>query len=289
LLLWGQTEGNPSFTPLFSFGYGVDRLLIRFTFKIKIRFFNQVLRRGGHSNNPPQQQACHVSGYIMRLFVTAILLLTFGQILGQKKQCHCDKDTLMNDATVSCETIKLKNNSKLYWQYNCDKIWLTLENKNSKKIVIDEVEVEFYGYAYRLGYHLIKEYESNLLFRSGCPATGPCTYVLVDKSNGKKVKVFDHLICIDTDSQFENAHPYEYDFIVYFTEKYDSLLVYFIDTKKKLKIPFDIEKNELTSAIPEHQFQKMSKEGNILTLTYENNKYKVNELKINLAPQKYSR
>jgi len=60
LLLWGQTEGNPGITPLLSFGYGVDRLLIGFTFKIKIRFFNQVLRRGRHSNNPPQQQALNV-------------------------------------------------------------------------------------------------------------------------------------------------------------------------------------------------------------------------------------
>ncbi|MBL0183938.1 MAG: hypothetical protein IPP96_17285 [Chitinophagaceae bacterium] len=63
LLLWGQTEGNPGITSLFSFGCGVDRLLIGFTFKIKIRFFNQALRRGGHSNNPPQQQACHVMRY----------------------------------------------------------------------------------------------------------------------------------------------------------------------------------------------------------------------------------
>ncbi len=31
LLLWGRTEGNPSFTPLFNFGYGFDRLLISFT------------------------------------------------------------------------------------------------------------------------------------------------------------------------------------------------------------------------------------------------------------------
>jgi len=25
LLLWGRTEGNPGITPLFNFGYGVDR------------------------------------------------------------------------------------------------------------------------------------------------------------------------------------------------------------------------------------------------------------------------
>jgi len=32
LLLWGRTGGHPSITPLFSFGYGVDRLIIGFTF-----------------------------------------------------------------------------------------------------------------------------------------------------------------------------------------------------------------------------------------------------------------
>ena len=53
LLLWGQTEGNPSITPLFNFGYGVDRLLIGFTFKIKIRFFNQVLRPGRTQQQSP--------------------------------------------------------------------------------------------------------------------------------------------------------------------------------------------------------------------------------------------
>jgi len=46
LLLWGRTEGNPGINPLVNFGYGVDRLLIGFTFKIKLRFFNQVLQPG---------------------------------------------------------------------------------------------------------------------------------------------------------------------------------------------------------------------------------------------------
>ena len=73
MLLWGQTEENPSITPQFSFGYGVDRLLTSFTFKIKIRFFNQALHLGGHSNNPPQQQALNVVCYAT---ITAIFLIT---------------------------------------------------------------------------------------------------------------------------------------------------------------------------------------------------------------------
>jgi len=53
LLLWGQTEGNPGITPLFNFGYGADRLLTGFSFKIKIRFFNQVLQPGRTQQQSP--------------------------------------------------------------------------------------------------------------------------------------------------------------------------------------------------------------------------------------------
>jgi len=53
LLLWGRTEGNPGITPQFSIGYGVDRLLIGFTFKIKSRFFNQALQPGQTQQQSP--------------------------------------------------------------------------------------------------------------------------------------------------------------------------------------------------------------------------------------------
>ena len=39
----------------------------------------------------------------------------------------------MNNSTISCETAKFKNGSKLYWQFNCDRIWLTLEDVKGKK------------------------------------------------------------------------------------------------------------------------------------------------------------
>jgi len=53
LLLWGRTEGNPGITPLFNLGYGADRLQISFTFKVKICFFNQVLRPGRTQQQSP--------------------------------------------------------------------------------------------------------------------------------------------------------------------------------------------------------------------------------------------
>lgn len=124
----------------------------------------------------------------MKTLITfTFFILTFGPLYGQKKQCHCDKDTLMNNATVSCETRMLKNKAQLYWQYNCDKIWLTLETSKGKKTTIDKVPVEYYGYTYRLGFHFVKEFNNSILFRSGCAANGPCIYTLIDKTTGKKI------------------------------------------------------------------------------------------------------
>jgi hypothetical protein len=111
---------------------------------------------------------------MMKHILKILFILAFGQIFGQKKQCHCDTDTLMDGSTTSCKSTVLKNNSKLYWQYNCNRIWLTLENNKGKKIVINEVDVELYNYTYRLGYHFVKEFDKTILFRSGCPANGPC-------------------------------------------------------------------------------------------------------------------
>ncbi|WP_083693632.1 hypothetical protein [[Flexibacter] sp. ATCC 35103] len=125
----------------------------------------------------------------MKITILFFCLIS-GFVNGQNRKCFCDKNKLMNESTVDCDTIKLKNNYLLYWRFNCDRIWLTLEKPNKSKIVINEVDVVFYSYTYRLGYHLIKDYKNKLLFRSGCPANGPCIFVLINKKNGKKISEY---------------------------------------------------------------------------------------------------
>lgn len=221
----------------------------------------------------------------MKTLITfTFFILTFGPLYGQKKQCHCDKDTLMNNATVSCETRMLKNKAQLYWQYNCDKIWLTLETNKGKNITIDEVPVEYYGYTYRLGFHFVKEFNNSILFRSGCAANGPCIYTLIDKTTGKKIDEFGQLICIDTDIKDEKKYPFE--FLVYADSNYKRIIIYYPDTKKVLKVPFDFEKNNVTAVIPEYQFDRMEVSGNILTLYYTTSENKKLNLKINLKNKK---
>lgn len=219
----------------------------------------------------------------MKYSLLIILSVIFLQLHAQKRQCYCDKDTMMNHATTNCNIRKLSNNSKLYWQYNCDKIWLTLENRNGTKVILDTVEKTLYGYTSRLGYHLIKEFQNNLLFRSGCPANGSCIYTLINKDTGKKIKEFGQLICIDTDIQYDNPHKYNHNFVVYLSNTSDHLIIEFINTNKKLKIPFKFLPSQI---IPEYQFKKLSLKGNILTISYEENNLNKKFL-VDINSQKY--
>ena len=219
----------------------------------------------------------------MKQLSILVLLLFFIQSFGQKKPCFCEKDSLMSEA-VNCDTIFLKNHSKLYWQLNCNRIWLTLENAKKTKIVIDEPDVNLYEYTYRLGFHLIREYKNSILFRTDCGASGPCSYILIDKTTGKRIQEFGQLICIDTDSQYRRkSYQYPFDFIVYLDEDVkgvQNLVVYYIDTKKTIKVPF---KEELTAAIPQEQFDTMTVKNNVLSIFYETNNNPKKSIKINLT------
>lgn len=175
--------------------------------------------------------------------------------------CFCDEDTLINNFTIACDTAKLSNNTKLYWQFNCDRIWLTLENISGQKIVINEVPIGLNPYTYRLGFQLIKEFDKTILFRNDCAATGPCVYTLIEKNTGAKIEEFEQLVCIDAVDE-----KYDFDFIVYLSNDSDHLVIYFVDTKKTLEIPFT--ESLTNSAYPQDQFDQMILQNDTLSLTY---------------------
>lgn len=203
------------------------------------------------------------------------------KIIAQNKTCFCENDSLINHYTVECDTILLSNKSKLFWQFNCDRIWLTLDNVNGQKKIIDSLQIELYPLTYRLGYHLIKEFDNTILFRSGCPANGPCVYNLIDKFTGEKIKEFDQLICIDTEDD-----NYNFEFIVYLSDTTDHIIIYYINNEKLLKIPF--AENLTSMAYPQQQFEEMTLKNNNLELTYWTNDNTKKTLNINLKDEKYS-
>ncbi len=179
-----------------------------------------------------------------------------------KNNCGCETDSLKTENTINCDTTTLRNNTKLYYQFNCDSIWLTLENLNGKrKIIYSEKEKfdDYFAIQYRLAYKLKKEYDKYLLFRSDCPANGPCNFVLTDKKTGKLKKELGELIYDKDDQNF-------YDFILYFSKNDDSIIADFIDKGKQIKIPID--KTHFSAITPEYNFDKISYKNGVITLTY---------------------
>lgn len=193
--------------------------------------------------------------------------------------CFCKKKPMMTESTVSCDTTFLTNQSKLYWQFNCDRIWLTLESASGNQVVINEVPVKYYAYTYRLGYNLIKEYDNSLLFRGSCTASDPCVYTLIDKFTGQKQEEFDRLICIDTEIDIENPHKYEFDFVVYLSSENDEIFVQYINENRIVGVPF---KEKFASKNPEKQFTKMTVDNNILTIFYNGDDNLEKNIKIDL-------
>lgn len=201
-----------------------------------------------------------------------LMFLSIPAVFGQTKTCVCEGDTLMNSYTISCDTTILSNNSLLYWNFTCDRIWLTLENKNGKKIILNEVPSRFYPYTYRLGYHLVKEFGRSLLFRSDCQSNGPCRYSLIDKVTGRKVKEFPQLIGINDESeQSDTNEHYRFDFVVYLSPDSKHILLYFIDTGRKMTIPFKEQVAGCEFGLdPAYQFGPIIRNGTKISLSYTN-------------------
>jgi hypothetical protein len=202
----------------------------------------------------------------MRLFLSLILVLIVYGSCAQANECFCSSDSMMNECMPDCKQILLKNGAKLYWQFNCDKIWLTLELRSSKRITIDTLPIEYYPYFDRLGYQFFKEFAKSLLFRSGCPANGPCNFVLLDKTNGKKLKDFGELI-------YDHDTRKIYNFLLYLSSD-STLILHYIGTNKRYK--FKIDSREFNEIIPEYMFNKIAIENNLLRLQYGNKTILVN-------------
>ncbi|HEY6505961.1 MAG TPA: hypothetical protein VIZ28_18430 [Chitinophagaceae bacterium] len=194
----------------------------------------------------------------MKPFLILYLFCCSTSIFGQA-QCVCDKDSSIKES-ISCDTTILKNKSLLYYQFNCDTIWLTLESSNKKRMVLFSMGTELSGYNYRLGFQLVKEFKNSLLFRYGCPANGPCDYVLVNKFNGQQEKQLYELVYTSEDKPT--------NFIIYFADtSLNRLTLYNVDSKKKhtIKVPGKRFKH---SPVPEQQFEGSELKKNILILKY---------------------
>jgi len=214
----------------------------------------------------------------MRAFIVVVYLIFVSAIsFAQRRQCSCSIIDPSISTVTSCQTTVLRNKSKLYYQFNCDSVWLTLENTSGKKTIIYSMDgqlfKDLYSYNYRLGYQLSHEYNKYLLFRSGCPANGPCNFILLNKTTGKVFKEMGELI-------YDHSSNLFYDFLLYFSsDDHKYLALYYPDTYKKYLIPL-INPKSLNALIPEYMFDKVVLKQNTLLLSY-------GKAKLNIDLNKY--
>jgi hypothetical protein len=158
------------------------------------------------------------------------------------QNCFCQKDSFLNNL-ISCDTIKLKGNSSVYYQFNCDASWLTYENSKGRKTVLYFLDSELIDLTYKLGWQVWKDFDESVLFvareTSGLPTT--LYYTLFNKTTEELIS-FRNVVYACPDSLCE--------FILYFPDStYNFLSLFMINNSKEYKI-------ELPKNLIEESFQQ---------------------------------
>ncbi|MET3979842.1 hypothetical protein ABIB62_002816 [Mucilaginibacter sp. UYP25] len=161
----------------------------------------------------------------MKKFIVFCLLFFIVTCASAQKVCNCSANKNWSEG-ISCKDIILKNKSKLYWQFNCDSSWLTFQNKLGEKKII--YSLELVGYTGRLGYSYATEYKAGFLIQNNL-ISGCCTppeYILYSKMTGKEIINLGPLI----------YYSVRYNDPLIVSYNTDALVVYNIETKKRMKI-----------------------------------------------------
>jgi hypothetical protein len=196
------------------------------------------------------------------IFIIGTLLSFSGS--AQKISCGC-KSIDPDEFGINCNKQRLRNGSLLLYQFNCDSIWLTLQNKAGRKHVLYSMPTGMRDYHDRVGYVFVQEFQKTVLFRKNCVAPTGCDYLLIDKYDGRTKKEFGNLIdCPGTEKMKEYLV-----FLDYAPYPKLKLVLYKPDTGKRLALP--LRKSDFTvsdSENPNNQIESIKLKGHILTLKY---------------------
>jgi len=215
-----------------------------------------------------------------------IIFLFFSVSVYAQSNCICEKDSLITKTILekgcsstaggkNCEIFELKNGNLLYYQFNCDSIWLTFENKQKNKKVLFSKETEAHAHSYRRAYELVREFDNSLLFSFHCSPI--CLYFLHDKQTGEALPSLPTTTLIFDGKDKEGT---EVNFLIYFTdEKYQFLTIHNIASNKKYQVLIPDFKRELV--YPEMQITYSKIINNSVELYYDKKSIKINFEKYN--------
>lgn len=213
-----------------------------------------------------------------------LLLLLYASAIVRGQTCTCDQNTMLKE-NISCKPKYFDNNSKLFWNFNCDSSWLTFEASTGKQKIIFSLGDGLVGLTNRLGYVDFTEFRTTFLITnsviSGCCA--PHDYYVYDKTSGNLIKYLGRAIYISQDKKIPivvSITKSNYDTIS--KTDYNSLTIYNLDKKKEYKLSLpkgDIEKGmkNNTFMFPEYVFETPKIEKDKLILLYFIQKYRINK------------
>ncbi len=143
------------------------------------------------------------------------------------------------------DTMSTVTGSMIYWQYNQDSSWLTFEDINGVKKMLNTMYCPMMGYSYKLGMQRYDVYPKYAVFYeeliSGCCT--PPNVVFLDNSTAKELKRIDSYSLIRLDEEF---------------------CMFFIDTTLNTASFLDLKTDKTSNVIfPEGLFvSKMESSGN---------------------------
>jgi hypothetical protein len=218
----------------------------------------------------------------MTFRIAVLLLFSIISYSGsaQKLSCSCDSISL-DLLQMDCGKKALRNNAFLYYQFNCDSIWLTLQNRNGKKIILYSFPTRLYEYHYRVGYVFLREFKNVILFGRDCVAPTGCSYVLINSYTGRIEKELGEPISCPGTETIKNIIFY----LDYSSYKDMKLVLYYPDTKKKILLP--LRKVDFTLEKPPIQFESIRIKNKILTVTYASTENYTNSQTMKFDLRKY--
>jgi len=165
----------------------------------------------------------------MKAYLTILILASISfKAIGQT--CNCPNENL----NIECDTVYLKSNSMVYYQFNCDSIWLTLENQSSEKYDIYKADTKS---VYNPSMLFLKQDCSQSALFSVRNSKTDLDFFLINKSNGQVIKIFKNVV-----DKERNNHC----FIAYYKKDKKRISTYNIETGIKIEIetPEEIINNE---------------------------------------------
>lgn len=198
-----------------------------------------------------------------------------------KIKLNCVNDSLLS-SIIPREAELLDNNSKLYWDFNCDSSWLTYESNSGIKKVLFSLPKELIELTTRLGHYEFQEFKNSFLYThsviSGCCV--PDEYYLYDKENGELIKQLGRTLYVGDKDYLPYFASLIYDVKDSVSGEGDySVIVYNIDNGKQViqampsnDVKMGMDNNHYL--YPEDIFDGQTKiQNNILVLSYHIDKY----------------